>query len=154
MTPAIKIAKKKKIKFRIHEYDHDPSAEAYGKEAADKLGVDPDCVYKTLVTADGKNLIVAIVPVMKRLDMKALAREAGVKKLAMADIKVVEKTTGYVVGGVSPLGQKKRLPTIIDSSAETYETIYVSGGRRGLEIELSPRDLSALLGAGFGSISR
>lgn len=154
MTPAIKIAKKKKIKFKIHEYDHDPSAEAYGKEAADKLGVDPDLVYKTLVTADGKNLFVAIVPVMKRLDLKSLAKAVGVKKLAMADIKVVEKTTGYVVGGVSPLGQKKRLPTIIDSSAENYETIYVSGGRRGLDIELSPRDLSSLLGAGFGLISR
>ncbi len=154
MTPAINIAKKNKVRFTVHEYDHDPSAEAYGKEAAEKLGVDPDRVYKTLVAANGKDLFVAIVPVLRRLDLKLLAKAVGVKKLSMADVKVVEKTTGYVVGGVSPLGQKKLLPTVVDSSAESYETIYVSGGRRGLDIELSPRDLVSLLRGSFQSVSR
>ena len=106
MTPAINIAKKKKIKFKVHEYEHDPSAEAYGKEAAEKLGVAPERVFKTLVAGSGKDLFVAVVPVMKMLDLKSLAKAVKVKKIAMADVKLVERTTGYVVGGVSPLGQK------------------------------------------------
>ncbi|WP_432734561.1 Cys-tRNA(Pro) deacylase [Maridesulfovibrio sp. FT414] len=154
MTPAIRLAKKSKIKFSVHEYEHDPSAEAYGKEAAEKLGVDPARVFKTLVAASGKDLYVAVVPVMKMLDLKLLAKAVGVKKAAMADVKIVEKTTGYVVGGVSPLGQKKLLKTVVDSSAEGFETIYVSGGRRGLDIELSPHDLVALLKGSFTELAR
>lgn len=154
MTPAINIAKKHKIKITVHEYEHDPTVEAYGKEAADKLGIVPELVFKTLVVANGKDLFVAIVPVLKRLDLKLLAKAAGVKKVVMADIKVVERTTGYVVGGVSPLGQKKLLPTFIDSSAENFKTIFVSGGRRGVDIELSPIDLARPLKAKFVLIVR
>ncbi|WP_319777876.1 Cys-tRNA(Pro) deacylase [Maridesulfovibrio sp.] len=154
MTPAINIAKKKKIKFKVHEYEHDPSAEAYGKEAAEKLGVDPERVFKTLVAGSGRDLFVAVVPVMKMLDLKLLAKVVKVKKIAMADVQLVERTTGYVVGGVSPLGQKKLLPTVIDASAEDFETIYVSGGKRGLDIELAPQDLAGLLRASFAAISR
>lgn len=155
MTPAIKSAKKAKVPFTIHEYEHDPAAEAYGIEAAQKLGVDPARVYKTLVLTDGgKDLYVAVIPVTMHLDLKKLAKAVGVKKTAMADVKVVERVTGYVVGGVSPLGQKKRLTTIIDASAEDQETIFVSGGRRGLDIELSPRDLAALTGAEFAAVAK
>lgn len=155
MTPAIKTAKKTKIPFTIHEYEHDPAAEAYGIEAAQKLGVDPARVYKTLVLTDGgKDLYVAVIPVTMHLDLKKLAKAVGVKKTAMADVKVVEHVTGYVVGGVSPLGQKKRLKTVIDASAEAFETIFVSGGRRGLDIELSPQDLAALTGAEFAAVAK
>ncbi len=154
MTPAINIAKKYKIKFTVHEYEHDPTVEAYGKEAAEKLGIAPERVFKTLVVANGRDLFVAIVPVLKFLDLKQLAKAAGVKKVAMADIKVVERTTGYIVGGVSPLGQKKLLPTYIDSSAENFETIFVSGGRRGVDIELSPAGLARPLRAVFSSIAK
>jgi Cys-tRNA(Pro)/Cys-tRNA(Cys) deacylase len=155
VTPAIKSAKKAKVPFTIHEYEHDPAAEAYGIEAAQKLGVDPARVYKTLVLTDGgKDLYVAVIPVTMHLDLKKLAKAVGVKKTAMADVKVVERVTGYVVGGVSPLGQKKRLTTIIDASAEDQETIFVSGGRRGLDIELSPRDLAALTGAEFAAVAK
>ncbi|WP_027721876.1 Cys-tRNA(Pro) deacylase [Maridesulfovibrio zosterae] len=154
MTPAINIAKKKKILFTVHEYEHDPAAESYGVEAAEKLGVDPDRVFKTLVVANDKNLIVAVVPVMKRLDLKLLAKAVGVKKVGMADVKIVERTTGYVVGGVSPLGQKKLLPTYIDSSAEGCETIFVSAGRRGVDIELSPDDLVKLLKASYKAFAK
>lgn len=154
MTPAINIAKKHKIKYTVHEYEHDPSAEAYGKEAAEKLGVDPERVFKTLVAASGKDLFVAVVPVMKRLDLKLLAKAVKAKKVAMADVRLVEKTTGYVVGGVSPLGQKRLLPTVIDASAENFETIFVSGGKRGLDIELSPQDLALVVKASFTAVSR
>ncbi len=154
MTPAINIAKKYKIKFTVHEYEHDPTVEAYGKEAAEKLGIAPERVFKTLVVANGRDLFVAIVPVLKFLDLKQLAKAAGVKKVVMADIKVVERTTGYIVGGVSPLGQKKLLPTYIDSSAENFETIFVSGGRRGVDIELSPAGLARPLRAVFSSIAK
>ncbi|SMF35257.1 Cys-tRNA(Pro) deacylase [Desulfovibrio gilichinskyi] len=154
MTPAINTAKKFKIKYTVHEYEHDPAAEAYGKEAAEKLGVEPERVFKTLVVANEKQLFVAIVPVLKHLDLKLLAKAAGVKKIAMADVKLVERTTGYVVGGVSPLGQKKLLPTFIDSSAENHETIFVSAGRRGMDIELSPHDLATPLKGTFAAIAK
>ncbi|MDD3311414.1 Cys-tRNA(Pro) deacylase [Pseudodesulfovibrio sp.] len=153
MTPAIKRAKQAKIKYTVHEYDHDPAAESYGKEAAEKLGVDPGRVFKTLVV-DGGALYVAVVPVLQQLDLKLMAKAVGAKKLAMADVKVVERTTGYVVGGVSPLGQKKRLATVIDESALEGETLFVSGGRRGLDIELAPRDLADLTGATFAPVAR
>ena len=142
MTPAINYAKKHKIKHAIHKYKHDPKHPSFGLEAAEKLGLDPDQVFKTLVAQlDDGELAVAILPVTKQLDLKQFAKACGVKKGAMADKALVEKTTGYILGGVSPLGQKKRLKTVLDSSAERFSTIHVSGGRRGLEIELSPKDL-------------
>ena len=155
MTPAILRAKKAKISYRVHEYDHDPDSRAYGEEAAEKLGVDPGRLFKTLVVAcGGRDLAVAVVPVATQLDLKRFARAMGAKKAVMADPHDVEKTTGYVLGGVSPLGQKKRLETIIDDSAEGHETIYVSAGRRGLQIELSPQDLCALTRGRFHAIGR
>ncbi len=153
MTPAIYRAKKAKIPYTVHEYRHDPSAASYGREAADKMGVDPDRVFKTLVASAGDALVVAVVPVMQKLDMKLLARAVGAKKAAMAEVAVVERVTGYVVGGVSPLGQKKRLATVIDASAEAHRTIFVSAGRRGLEIELSPKDLASLTGGKFAEVA-
>ncbi len=154
MTPAINTAKKAKIPFTIHEYEHDPAAEAYGKEAAEKLGIAPERVFKTLVVANGKDLVVAVVPVLLHLDLKLLAKTIGAKKVAMADVRLVERTTGYVVGGVSPLGQKKLLPTILDSSAEQFDTIFVSGGRRGLDIELAPQDLARLVKGVFRPVAK
>lgn len=145
MTPAINIAKKNKISHTIHEYSHDEPSESYGLEAAEKMGVPDERVFKTLVvTLDNKELAVGVVPVSSMLSMKLIAKAAGAKKAAMADKSDVERSTGYVLGGVSPLGQKKRLKTIIDSSSKNYSTVYVSAGRRGLEIELSPDDLKKL----------
>lgn len=153
MTPAINAAKKKKIAYKIHQYTHDPSHDSYGKEAAEKLGIEEGKVYKTLVVQlDQKNLAVAIIPVSSMLSMKQIAKATDAKKAAMADKELVEKTTGYVLGGVSPLGQKKRLVTVIDSSAKDLPTIYVSAGRRGLEIELKPTDLASLTTATFAKI--
>jgi Cys-tRNA(Pro)/Cys-tRNA(Cys) deacylase len=153
MTPAIHAAKKKKIPFTVHQYSHDPANEAYGKEAADRLGVDEERVFKTLVVKlDDNRLAVAVVPVSSMLSMKQMARAAGAKKAVMADRTVVERATGYVLGGVSPLGQKKRLPTVIDSSAARFETIYVSAGRRGLEIELKAADLLLLTCGSFAEL--
>ncbi len=157
MTPAINIAKKQKITFRTHQYTHEQGqTTSYGQEAAEKLGVDAKLVFKTLVVQlDGTNrLAVAVTPVCSMLNMKLTAKAAGAKKATMADKKTVEKTTGYVLGGVSPLGQKKRLTTIIDISAHKLSTIYVSAGRRGLEIELQPADLAALTSATFAEISK
>jgi len=155
MTPGINVAKKNKIKHTIHEYDHDPASESYGSEAAQKLGLPEERVFKTLVvTLDGQALAVGVVPVCSMLNMKLLAKAAGAKKAAMAEKAAVERATGYVLGGVSPLGQKKRLPTIIDASAEHFPTIYVSAGRRGLEIELAPEDLRRLVNGTFAAISQ
>lgn len=154
MTPAIVAAKRAKVAFAVHEYGHDAGAESYGLEAAEKLGKDPGQVFKTLVAAAGKELVVAIVPVSHQLDLKLLAKAVGAKKAAMAEVAVVERTTGYVVGGVSPLGQKKRLPTVIDESARSWDTVCVSAGRRGLEIELSPADLAALTTGTFAPLAR
>ena len=155
MTPAVQAAQKAGIPFRLHEYDHDPGADSYGDEAAAKLGVDPDRVFKTLVAAgDDGRLAVAVLPVSAQLDLKRFAKVLGARKAAMADKKDVERATGYVLGGVSPLGQKKRLPTVIDDSAGRHDTLYVSAGRRGLQMELAPRDLAALTGAGFEAIAR
>lgn len=155
MTPAVAKAKKAKVAFSLHEYDHDPKVRAYGREAAEKLGVSPDRIFKTLVVAVGKqDLAVAVVPVAGTLDLKSVARAFGVKKVAMADKGAAEKATGYLTGGVSPIGQKKALPVIIDASARDLEKIYVSAGRRGLQISLSPRDLAVLTRAGFHPIAR
>ena len=154
MTPAINAAKKAKIGFKVHQYDHDANAESYGMEEAGKLNVEVDRVFKTLVVAvDGSELAVSIVPVAKRLDIKPLASSLGAKRSGMADQKDAERATGYVVGGISPLGQRKRLRTVIDESALLHETIFVSAGKRGLEIELAPEDLSDLVNGTFASIS-
>lgn len=153
MTPAVNLANKLKLEYQLHEYEHDPSAESFGEEAADKLGVIPERVFKTLVvTDDHAKLAVAIVPVSSTLNFKKVAKALGCKKVQMADPKAVERATGYVLGGVSPLGQKKRLPTLLDTSATSHATIYVSGGKRGLEIELPAEQLADALAAKFTDI--
>lgn len=153
MTPGIDVARKNKIPHEIHAYSHDESSESYGLEAAEKIGVSQERVFKTLVVCiDGNELGVGVVPVSSMLSMKLIAKAVGAKKAGMADKADVERSTGYVLGGVSPLGQKKRLRTIIDSSARNYATVYVSAGRRGLEIELSPEDLAQLTSGAFAGI--
>lgn len=148
MTPATKALDKAGAEYRLHRYDHDPSAQSYGSEAAEKLGLDPAQVFKTLLaSAETGELLVAVVPVTGTLDLKALASAAGVKKTAMADPALAQRSTGYLLGGISPLGQKKQLRTFIDNSAEQWPTLFVSGGRRGLEIELAPKHLAAQTGA-------
>ena len=145
MTPAINAAKKAGIQYSVHQYEHDASSASYGEEAVIKLNQNPKQVFKTLVAKlDGKQLAVAIVPVAGKLDLKALASACKAKKAAMADPQEVQRSTGYVLGGVSPLGQKKRLPTVLDQSAKNFGTICVSAGRRGLEIEINPDDLVRL----------
>lgn len=153
MTPGIKLACQQKIPHQVHEYSHDPAAASYGLEAAEKLGVSAEQVFKTLVAeVDGKTLVVAVLPVSHQLSLKKLARAAGAKKAVMAEPAKVERTTGYVLGGVSPLGQKKRLATYIDASAETHQQVYVSAGKRGLEISLAPEDLQRLTQAVFADL--
>jgi Cys-tRNA(Pro)/Cys-tRNA(Cys) deacylase len=153
MTPAIILAKQNNIVHRIHEYEHDSASESFGLEAAEKLGISAERVFKTLVVnVDSKNLAVGVIPVSSMLSMKLFAKAVGGKKAVMAEQPDVERSTGYVLGGVSPLGQKKRLETVIDSSAKNFDTIYVSAGRRGLEIELSPEDLRILVSGVFASI--
>jgi len=153
MTPAIKLVSSRRIAHTIHEYTHDPAHPSFGLEAAEKLGVPVTRVYKTLLVDVGeKDLAVGVVPVSSQLSMKLIARALKAKKAKMAEAAVVERTTGYVLGGVSPLGQKRRLRTIVDSSAREHQTIFVSGGRRGLEIELCPKDLCELTGGEFGEI--
>ncbi|WP_394390601.1 Cys-tRNA(Pro) deacylase [Shewanella woodyi] len=150
MTPAINSLKRAKLAYRILEYHHDANASAYGIEAAAKLNLDPSLVFKTLVAKlDNEKLVVAIIPVAEKLNMKLLAKAAGVKKAAMASAQEVERSTGYVLGGVSPLGQKRPLATFIDISAESLKQIYVSGGKRGLDIELTPMSLQQLTKANF-----
>lgn len=150
MTPAINVAKKAKITFEIHSYTHDPSNQSYGLEATEKLGLDPQRVFKTLVVMiDAKQMAVAVIPVSSMLSMKQIAKAASGKKAEMANAADVERTSGYILGGVSPIGQKKRLKTFIDSSAQNFSTIFVSAGRRGLEIELSADDLRVVCDAGF-----
>ena len=153
MTPAVTVAKKAGIAFQTHEYRHDPAHASYGLEAAEKLGLDPARVFKTLVAdVEGKGMVVAVLPVAHKLDLKALATAAGGKRAAMADKAQVMRSSGYVLGGVSPLGQKKKLPTYIDCSAQSLETVFVSAGRRGLEIELAPADLLMLTDARFADL--
>lgn len=150
MTPAINTAKRSKINHVVHEYIHDPTSQAYGMEAAQKLGIPEHRVFKTLLVSFNTNeMAVGIIPVSSKLNMKLIAKVASEKKASMAAPVDVERSTGYVLGGVSPLGQKKRLKTFIDSSAENYSTIYVSAGRRGLEIELNPVDLKKLTNGKF-----
>ena len=144
-TPATLAAERAGIDFRVHEYEHDPRAPAYGLEAAERLGLDPARVLKTLVAElDGKDLLVALVPSARELNLKALAAAAGGKRTGLADPRAAERATGYVVGGISPLGQRRRLPTFVDDAAPADGRVYVSGGRRGLELELSLADLLRL----------
>jgi Cys-tRNA(Pro)/Cys-tRNA(Cys) deacylase len=143
-----------KIGFTLHEYPHDPRAGSYGLEASDALGVPPERVFKTLVAAvDGRALAVGVVPVHRQLDLKALAAAVGGKKAAMAEVSAAERATGYVAGGISPVGQKKRLPVVIDASALALATMFCSAGRRGLEIEIAPADLIKAAGATVAEIA-
>lgn len=150
MTPAIKLAQKQKIQHTIHEYKHDPNHPSFGEEASEKLGVPQSQVFKTLVIQlENQSLAVCVIPVSHTLNLKSAAKHAKAKKAVMADKNDVMRSTGYVLGGVSPLGQKKRLLTLIDESALDFSTVFVSAGKRGLEIELAPQDLQTLCGAQF-----
>jgi len=148
-TPATRVAAQARIDHRLHEYEHDPAAASYALEAAEALGVEPARVFKTLVVDRDGTLTVCIVPAPDTLDLRALGKRA-----AMAPTERAERVTGYVAGGISPLGQRRRLPTLLDDSAERFATIFVSAGRRGLEIELAPADLLALTGGRLQPIRR
>jgi Cys-tRNA(Pro)/Cys-tRNA(Cys) deacylase len=157
MTPAIKAAAAAGVNVKAHEYHHDPGNSNYGLEAAEALGLDPARVFKTLLVAlngDARRLAVAVVPVSGQLDLKAMAAACKVKRIEMADPAAAQRATGYLVGGISPLGQKKRLPTVVDQSAAAFDSVFVSGGRRGLDIEIAPDDLIRLCGAGVAAIGR
>ncbi len=155
-TPATATAQRAKVNHRLHTYTHDRRERGFGNEAVEALGLDPRRTFKTLIAVGeaGSPPVCAVVSVAAKLDLKALAAVAGAKQMAMADAALAERVTGYVVGGISPLGQKRRLAVFIDLSACEYLTIFVSGGRRGLEIELSPTDLAQLVGATFCPIAR
>jgi len=153
-TPATVALTRAGVAFTLHEYAHDPRATSYGSEAAEALGLDPDRVFKTLLAEVDGNLVVAVVPVAGWLDLKALARALGGRKAAMADPKDAERSTGYVVGGIAPVGQKRRLPTVVDQSATAYDVVYVSAGRRGLDLGIAPADLVAATGAITADVSR
>ncbi len=145
VTPAIRVAQAAGISFRLHRYQHDPQADSFGREAADKLGVPPEQVLKTLVAQAGaRRLVLAVLPVADRLDLKKLAAALGTKRADLADPAAAERATGYVLGGISPLGGRKTLPTLVDVSALDHATILVSAGQRGLQMELSPADLIRL----------
>jgi len=147
-TPATRVAKAAGIDVRVYEYEHDPRADSYGAEAAEKLGLDPARVLKTLLAEVDGTLTVCVLPVEKRLDLGALGKRAQ-----MADPKAAERATGYVVGGISPLGQRRLLPTVVDESALAFDTVHVSAGRRGLELELAPDDLVRLTDARVAAIA-
>ncbi|AWF82698.1 Cys-tRNA(Pro) deacylase [Microbulbifer sp. A4B17] len=155
MTPGINLLKNSKVSYKIHEYAHDSSTDSYGMEAAQELGVSEERIFKTLVVAlDNKELAVGIVPVSTLLNMKLIAKAAVAKKAVMAAPEDVERSTGYVLGGVSPLGQKRQLKTILDISIKDHSTVFVSAGRRGLEIELSPNDLIKAVNGVLAKISQ
>ena len=153
-TPAVQALQRAGVAHTLHPYEHDPRAESYGLEAAEVLGVEQTRVFKTLLAdADGR-LVVAVVPVSGRLDLKALARTVGARKATMADPAAAQRATGYVVGGISPLGQRSAHPTVVDETAWLFDTVFVSGGRRGLDVELSPDDLVRLTDAVVADIAR
>jgi Cys-tRNA(Pro)/Cys-tRNA(Cys) deacylase len=152
-TPATALLVKQKVAHQVHEYAHDPRSESYGTEASEAMGVSADRVFKTLVAEVDGQLTVGVVPVAGQLDLKALAAAAGGKKARMADLTAAERATGYVAGGISPLGHRKRLPVVVDSSATGFDTIFCSAGRRGLEIEVAPSDLITLAQATVAAIA-
>ena len=153
-TPATVALTRAGVEFTLHPYEHDPRAASYGLEAAQALGVEPDRVFKTLMASADGRLVVAVVPVSGQLDLKALARALDASKAAMADVREAERATGYVAGGISPVGQKRPHPTVVDESALLFETVFVSAGRRGLDLELAPRDLVEVTGATLADVSR
>jgi Cys-tRNA(Pro)/Cys-tRNA(Cys) deacylase len=153
-TPATVALAAAGVAFEVRPYEHDPRATSYGLEAAEALGVDPARVFKTLLASLDQRLVVGIVPVSGQLDLKALARALGGSKAVMADVAAAERATGYVAGGISPVGQKRSHPTVLDASALDHATILVSGGRRGLDLELAPHDLVAVTGAVTATIGR
>jgi Cys-tRNA(Pro)/Cys-tRNA(Cys) deacylase len=153
-TPAFVALHRANVPFTPHAYVHDPRAESFGMEAAEALGVEPDRVFKTLMAEVDGELCVGVVPVMGSLDLKALADALGGKRAQMADAAQAQRATGYVIGGISPIGQKKKHRTVLDKSALQYPTIFVSGGRRGLEAELQPNDLVIITGAVTARIAR
>ena len=153
MTPAINLLKKNKCDFKIHKYDHDPECTNFGEEAALKLGLDENQVYKTLlVELTPKELVVCVLPVANQLSLKEVASVFDVKKAVMASKDEAQKVTGYLLGGISPLGQKKLLKTVLDESVNKFKTIFISGGKRGLDIEVKPQDLQKLLNAKINKI--
>jgi len=155
MTPAINLLKREKIAHTVRSYVHDAHAESYGGEAVEKLGLDPTQVFKTLLaSSETHELLVAIVPVGGQLDLKALAEAAGCKKCEMAAIDAAQRATGYLVGGISPLGQKKQLRSFLDASAQNLATLHVSAGRRGVEVELAPADLLHLTAGRYAPIGK
>ncbi|MGW2209023.1 Cys-tRNA(Pro) deacylase [Streptomyces sp. NPDC001781] len=153
-TPATVALTAAGVHHTVHSYEHDPAHPSYGEEAAEAMGVSPDRVFKTLVADVDGTLTVAVVPVSGTLDLKALAAAVGGKRAAMADPALAERTTGYVRGGISPLGQRKKLPTVLDESAVAHPTVCVSAGRRGLEVELAPADLATLTKAVLAPVGR
>jgi Cys-tRNA(Pro)/Cys-tRNA(Cys) deacylase len=152
-TPATVLLSKQKVSFTTHTYEVDPRTRAYGEAAAAALAVDPGRLFKTLVASVDGRLAVGIVPVSATLDLKALAAALGGKKAAMAEPAAAERATGYVTGGISPFGQRSRLPMVLDGSARNWPTVFVSGGRRGLQIEVTPADLTRLTGATVAPIA-
>ena len=153
-TPATVALTRAGVAFTLHEYAHDPRAQSYGLEAAQALGLDPACVLKTLLATVDGTLTVGIVPVAGQLDLKALARAVGGSKAAMADVAAAERATGYVAGGISPVGQKRPHPTVLDETALGFAVVYVSAGRRGLDLGIAPQDLVRVTGAVVAPISR
>jgi len=160
-TPATLALTAAGVGFTLHPYEHDPRAQSYGREAADALGVDPARVLKTLMAtvdpspgSERRGLVVAMVPVSGQLDLKALARALGDSKARMAEVAAAERATGYVAGGISPVGQKRRHPTVLDESALAYPTVFVSAGRRGLDLELAPADLVSVTDALTAPLTR
>ena len=152
-TPALVALRREGVPHTVHAYDHDPAAESFGMEAAEALGLDPATVFKTLLAEVDGSPVVAIVPVTRQLDLKALAAARGGKRARMMEVAAAERLTGYVAGGISPLGQRKALPTVIDVSAGALPTIYVSGGQRGLDIGVAPQDLLQLTDAAYAPIA-
>lgn len=146
-TPATALLTRQRVAYTTHTYQVDPKAASYGEAAAAALGVPPDRVFKTLVASVDGGLAVGVVPVAATLDLKALAAALGGKKAAMAEPSAAERATGYVTGGISPFGQRSRLPIVVDASADDFPTVYVSGGRRGLQVEVAPADLVRVTGA-------
>jgi Cys-tRNA(Pro)/Cys-tRNA(Cys) deacylase len=153
-TPAIHALVRAGIPHAVHHIEHDPEVTAFGREAAEALGVEPGRVFKTLVCSTNQGLLVAIVPVTGELNLKAVAAAVGAKTAEMAEPAAAQRTTGYVLGGISPIGQKRVLPPVLDESASSWETIFVSGGRRGLELELAPDDLVRATNARLAPIGR